>query len=122
MAAEPEQPQIEMVDGEQAIPLGPGHAEVASKGTPGRWYDVDLGRPGGECQCMGYQTRRHCRHDRLVRAHYAGEDSIRPGVEEGADELSPGFRWSEQRTPTGFTNGEVRSAFQKEIRRGNEPA
>ena len=32
----------------------------------------------------------------------------------------PQFRWATQKTPGGYTNEEVRSAFQKEIRRGNE--
>lgn len=50
--------QQTIVNGDTIIPGRNGAALVSSKSQPGSWHVVKA----GQCDCLGYQRRTHCRH------------------------------------------------------------
>lgn len=92
---------------------------VGSETVPGKTYEVDLAETGYSCTCEAGQHGRLCKHVKAALAKNEAEQ-----VDE-ARELDGGKarpRRSNRLDKLGYEFGEVTSALQKEIRRGDERA
>lgn len=69
----PRWPALWLVKGERIRVIGRWHFLVKSKSEDG-WHCVDLEYvsidwPDGGCTCRSYDTRRDCRHIRVIRQY-----------------------------------------------------
>lgn len=108
--------------------LGNGVFQVASQSVPGKTYDVDLAGPTCECDAVVKYGRRSCVHIKAAIAYHDAESK------QLAMEMNGFHKFSEPEQPKqasknsskldkmGYVYGQVASAMQKEIRKGDEEA
>lgn len=105
----------------------PGVFMVASQSIPGKIYDVDLKGPTCQCDAVVKYGRRSCAHIQAAVAFHDAE------AKQMAMELNGYGKPIEEKRPQpakghsrldkmGYVFGEVTSAMQKEVRRGDEEA
>lgn len=101
-----------------------GTYEVGSATEPGKTYDVDL--TGPICNCEAGQRGNFCIHVKAAREAYQAEQVQMAmelnGVAKHEEKPKVKGRRQTQLDKLGYQFGEVTSAMQKEIRRGDEEA
>ena len=98
----------------QVMPAGEGRWAVSSGSTPGASYEVILQEGQLICNCMAGLNGRNCKHQKAVLQVEEMKETGK--VKETTKEEKSNF------TKLGYVFGEVTSAYQKEVRRGDEEA
>lgn len=110
--------------------------EVESETERGVWYQVQLNAEGGQhsCSCPKGRAHRFCEHiKRVLDVRMEAQQADAGGIEQASEQLTSLFPSDKPQTAykggrarpidkLGYEFGEVVSALQKEIRRGDEEA
>lgn len=102
-----------------AVRIEGSRFQVASESVPGKTYEVDLAETGYSCTCEAGQHGRLCKHVKAALAKNEA-DQVYESKELDGGKARP--RRSTRLDKLGYEFGEVTSAMQKEIRRGDERA